>query len=112
MRVAAGENAIVSFRMEAAPPDRPHAALKVQSTIPNAEVFLDGSSLGRAPVDRADLDPGERYVVVHRDGSTDFKREVILVENQSVAWSPTCPPPGRCASCRPPKAPRYAWTAS
>jgi hypothetical protein len=85
VRVAAGENAIVNFKMEAAPPDRPHAALKVQSTIPNAEVFLDGSSLGRAPVDRADLDPGKHYVVVHRDGYTDFKREVILVENQSVA---------------------------
>jgi PEGA domain len=85
VRVAAGENAIVNFKMEAAPPDRPHAALKVQSTIPNAEVFLDGSSLGRAPVDRTDLDPGKHYVVVHRDGYTDFKREVILVENQSVA---------------------------
>ncbi len=85
VHVAAGENAIVNFRMEAAPPDRPHAALKVQSTIPNAEVFLDGSSLGRAPVDRTDLDPGKHYVVVHRDGFTDFKREVILVENQSVA---------------------------
>jgi hypothetical protein len=85
VRVAAGENAIVSFRMEPAPPDRPHAALKVQSTIPNAEVFLDGSSLGRAPVDRNDLDPGKHYVVVHRDGYADFKREVILVENQSVA---------------------------
>ncbi|HXJ21855.1 MAG TPA: PEGA domain-containing protein [Polyangia bacterium] len=85
VRVAAGESAIVNFKMEAAPPDRPHAALKVQSMIPNAEVFLDGSSLGRAPVDRADLDPGKHYVVVHRDGYTDFKREVILVENQSVA---------------------------
>ena len=85
VRVAAGENAIVNFRMEAAPPDRPHATLKVQSTIPNAEVFLDGSSLGRAPVDRTDLDPGKHYVVVHRDGFTDFKREVILVENQAVA---------------------------
>lgn len=85
VRVAAGENAIVSFRMESAPVDRPHAALKVQSTIPNAEVFVDGSSLGRAPVDRNDLDPGKHYVVVHRDGFTDFKREVVLVENQSVA---------------------------
>ena len=82
MRVAAGENAIVSFRMEVAPPDRPRATLKVQSQVPNAEVFLDGSSLGRAPVDRNDLDPGKHYVVVHKDGFTDFKREVILLENQ------------------------------
>ena len=83
-RVASNENAIVSFRMEVAPPDRPHAGLKVQSTIPNAEVFLDGSSLGRAPVDRNDLDPGKHYVSVHRDGYSDFKREIVLQENQSV----------------------------
>ncbi len=83
-RVASNENAIVSFRMEVAPPDRPHAGLKVQSTIPNAEVFLDGSSLGRAPIDRNDLDPGKHYVSVHRDGYTDFKREIVLQENQSV----------------------------
>jgi hypothetical protein len=84
VRVAAGENAIVSFRMEVAPPDRPKAILKVQSQVPNAEVFLDGSSLGRAPVDRNDLDPGKHYVVVHKDGFTDFKREIILLENQPV----------------------------
>ena len=74
-----------SLRMETAPPDRPHGILKVQSTVPNAEVFLDGSSLGRAPVDRNDLDPGKHYIVVHKDGYADFKREVVLVENQPVA---------------------------
>jgi hypothetical protein len=82
VRVASGENAIVSFRMEVAPPDRPRAALKIQSAVPNAEVFVDGSSLGRAPIDRNDLDPGKHYVVVHKDGFTDFKREIVLIENQ------------------------------
>ncbi|MDB4981139.1 MAG: hypothetical protein JWM82_1891, partial [Myxococcales bacterium] len=57
IKVASGENAIVQLKMEVAPLDRPKAALKLQSTVPNAEVFLDGSSLGRAPVDRTDLDP-------------------------------------------------------
>jgi len=84
VKVAAGENAIVSFRMEVAPPDRPRASLKVQSVVPNAEVFVDGSSLGRAPVDRNDLDPGKHYIVVHKDGFTDFKREVVLLENQTI----------------------------
>jgi PEGA domain-containing protein len=84
VRVQPGENAIVSFRMEVAPPDRPRATLKVQSQVPNAEVFLDGSSLGRAPIDRNDLDPGKHYVVVHKDGFTDFKREVVLLENQTM----------------------------
>jgi hypothetical protein len=84
VKVAPGENAIVSFRMEVAPPDRPRASLKVQSIVPNAEVFVDGSSLGRAPVDRNDLDPGKHYIVVHKDGFTDFKREVVLLENQTI----------------------------
>jgi hypothetical protein len=84
VRVAPGENSIVSFRMEVAPPDRPRATLKVQSQVPNAEVFVDGSSLGRAPIDRNDLDPGKHYIVVHKDGFTDFKREVVLLENQSI----------------------------
>jgi hypothetical protein len=85
IHVAANENAIVQLKLDVAAPDRPRAALKVLSTVPNAEVFVDGSSLGRAPVDRNDLDPGKHYVVVHRDGYTDFKREVVLVENQPVA---------------------------
>ena len=68
VRVAATESAIVSLRMEAAPPDRPHGSLKVQSTVPNAEVFVDGSSLGRAPVDCNDLDPGKHDIVDHKDG--------------------------------------------
>jgi len=85
VHVGQGDNAIVQLKMEIAPPDRPKAGLKVQSTVPNAEVFVDGSSLGRAPVDRSDLDPGKHYVVVHRDGYTDFKREVFLNENQVVA---------------------------
>jgi hypothetical protein len=85
VHIVAGQSALAQLTLEIAPPDRPHAGLKVQSTVPNAEVFLDGSSLGRAPVDRGDLDPGKHYIVVHRDGYTDFKREVYLMENQSVA---------------------------
>jgi hypothetical protein len=84
VKVVSGDSAIVSLRMEVAPVDRPRAALKIQSTVPNAEVFVDGSSLGRAPIDRNDLDPGKHYIVVHRDGYTDFKRELTLVENQPV----------------------------
>jgi hypothetical protein len=85
VKVAPNESAIVSLRMETAPPDRPRASLKVQSTVPNAEVFLDGSSLGRAPIDRNDIEPGKHYIVVHRDGYADFKREVMMIENQPMA---------------------------
>lgn len=84
IKVVGGESSVVQLKMEVAPIDRPKAALKVQSTVPNAEVFVDGSSLGRAPIDRNDLDPGKHYVIVHKDGFTDFKREVVLLENQVI----------------------------
>ena len=60
-------------------------------------MFVDGSSLGRAPVDRNDLDPGKHYVVVHRDGYTDFKREVVLLENQAVTLVADLSATGRAA---------------
>jgi hypothetical protein len=85
LKVTGAESVIVQLKMDPAPVVRPHGALKVQSTVPNAEVFVDGSSLGRAPVDRNDLDPGKHYIVVHKDGFTDFKREVLILENQAVA---------------------------
>ncbi|HXI54976.1 MAG TPA: PEGA domain-containing protein [Polyangia bacterium] len=84
VRVAPGEQVVVEVKMDTAA-DRARSSLKVQSTVPNAEVFVDGSSMGRAPIDRTDLEPGKHYIVVHKDGFTDFKREVILIENQPVA---------------------------
>ena len=60
-------------------------------------MFVDGSSLGRAPIDRNDLDPGKHYVVVHKDGFTDFKREVVLLENQSITHGRR--PVGHRAAC-------------
>jgi hypothetical protein len=82
--IVAGQSAAVQLTMELAPPDRPKAGLRVQSSVPNAEVFLDGGSLGRAPVDRNDLDPGKHVVVVHKDGYAEYRRDVLLVENQVV----------------------------
>ncbi|HEY2903312.1 MAG TPA: PEGA domain-containing protein [Polyangia bacterium] len=84
VRVVPGEQVVVEVKMEPAPLAS-RSSLKVQSTVPNAEVFVDGSSLGRAPIDRTDLEPGKHYIVVHKDGFTDFKREVILIEGVPVA---------------------------
>ncbi len=72
-------------RLKAEPSDeKPKGMLRVQSAVPDAEVFLDGSSLGKAPVDRNDLEPGKHYIIVRKDGFVDFKREVNLVENKPV----------------------------
>jgi hypothetical protein len=54
------------------------ARLRVVTPVPDAEVFIDGSSAGRAPVDRADLPPGKHFVVVRKQGFAEWKREVNL----------------------------------
>ena len=73
--------------MEPLADDRPRGILKIQSLVPDAEVFLDGSSLGRAPVERRDLEPGKHYITVRKDGYADYKREVMLVENVPLAFA-------------------------
>ncbi len=85
IKLTPGEELLVRLKAEPAPDDRPRAILRVQSTVPNAEVFLDGASLGRAPIDRSDLEPGPHYLMVRRDGFVEFKREVKLVANTPMA---------------------------
>src|SRR5262249_4663521 len=41
--------------------------------------FVDGATMGKAPLDRSDLAPGKHFVVVRKQGFADWKREVELV---------------------------------
>jgi hypothetical protein len=61
------------------------ARLRVVTPVPDCEVFVDGASMGRAPIDRRDLAPGKHYVVVRRPGYAEWKREVDLQGGQTVA---------------------------
>jgi hypothetical protein len=47
-------------------------------SVPDAEVLIDGSSVGKAPIDRTDLAPGKHYVVVRKTGYAEWKREILL----------------------------------
>ena len=85
LEILAGKQALVQLKMELGAGSNGKAILKVQSTVPDAEAFLDGSTLGKAPVDRHDLEAGKHYVIVRKDGYEEFKREVYLIENQPVA---------------------------
>jgi PEGA domain len=87
IQLAGGEQTLIRLKLEPLPDDRPRGILKIQSEVPDAEVFLDGSSLGRAPVERRDLDPGKHYIVVRKEGYAEFKREIMLVENVPLAFA-------------------------
>ena len=85
VKLTPGEQLLVRLKMEKAPDEKPRGMLSVKSAVPNAEVFLDGASLGAAPIDRKDLSPGKHYVVVRKKGYRDFSREVQLEENRPVS---------------------------
>src|SRR5438477_3742685 len=82
---------IVLERAEQAPAtplgvdEHTRATLRVQATVPDAEVFLDGATLGKAPVDRNDLVAGKHELIVRKEGCEDFRREVYLFQGQPVA---------------------------
>jgi hypothetical protein len=54
------------------------ARLRIVSPVPDAEVFIDGSSAGKAPVERGDLVAGKHYITVRAKGYAEWKREVNL----------------------------------
>jgi hypothetical protein len=83
IKLTPGEQMLVRLKLEPSL-ETPKGMLRVQSPVPNAEVFLDGASLGNAPIDRKDLEPGKHFVTVTKPGFREFKREVVLVENKPV----------------------------
>ena len=83
--IVPGKQSLVQLKMEPGSDDRGKAILRVQSTVPDAEVFLDGSTLGKAPIDRHDLASGKHFVIIRKEGYEEFKREVYLFEGQPVS---------------------------
>ncbi len=63
------------------------ARLRVVTPVPDAEIFIDGASAGRAPFDRPDLPPGHHFVVVRKQGFQEYKREVDLDPMQPTVLS-------------------------
>jgi hypothetical protein len=77
VQVGAGELRVVEIDLK--PEARQGVAgLRVISAEPEVEVFIDGASVGRAPIERNDLPPGRHYVVAHKAGFSEFKAEVEL----------------------------------
>jgi hypothetical protein len=57
--------------------------VRVVSTVPEAEVYLDGAMVGTAPVDR-EVPPGEHYLTVQAKGYARFEQKLALEGGQVV----------------------------
>ncbi|MBI5480547.1 MAG: PEGA domain-containing protein [Deltaproteobacteria bacterium] len=83
IQIRAGDTSYVKVELEKLPEAKPVGLLVVKSTVPLAEVFIDGAAFGQAPV-RRELPPGRYIVVVQKSGFPEFKREVMLVQGQTL----------------------------
>ncbi len=80
--VAAGGSQIVKFDLNPeAPGDQ--GILKVVSSVPDAQVFIDGAGVGKVPQEKK-LSAGEHPVVVRLDGFKQFEQKVRIEPGQSV----------------------------
>jgi hypothetical protein len=80
--VTAGGSKIEKFDLNAeAAGDR--GTLKVVSTVPEAQVFIDGAAVGKVPQEKK-LSAGEHPVVVRLDGFKQFEQKVRLDAGQTV----------------------------
>ena len=84
IKLTPGEQMMVRLKLEKSNEIVTRAILSVKSAEPNAEVFLDGASLGNAPIERKDLEPGRHVVIVRKAGFVDYKREVVLEEGKPI----------------------------
>jgi len=52
--------------------------ISVRSSVPGAEVLLDGSSVGAAPYENANASPGQHIVLVRAPGYQDMRRDCTV----------------------------------
>jgi hypothetical protein len=73
-----------TLRLELAPSDLRLAHLAVRSSLPDADVLVDGQRVGRTPLPGSlAVAPGHRVVEVRRSGYTPARREVTLDDGAS-----------------------------
>jgi hypothetical protein len=91
--VAAGSSQIVKFDLNAeAAGDT--GILKIVSMVPEAQVFIDGASVGKVPQEKH-VSAGEHPVVVRLDGFKQFEQKVRVEAGQTVTVQATLKPVGR-----------------
>lgn len=78
--VNAGSSTVLKLDLN--PEAKTEARIKVTSPVPNADVFVDGASVGKVPVDMA-IAAGEHFVIVSLEGYKTFEATVRVEPGQT-----------------------------
>lgn len=81
--VRAGQSEIVKFDLN---PSADQGTIKIVSTVPEAEVFIDGAAVGKVPQEKL-ISVGEHPVVVRLPGFKQFEQTVRVEAGQTITVS-------------------------
>ncbi|HSK04686.1 MAG TPA: PEGA domain-containing protein [Kofleriaceae bacterium] len=81
--VRAGQSEIVKFDLN---PSADQGTIKIVSTVPEAEVFIDGAAVGKVPQEKL-ISVGEHPVVVRLPGFKQFEQVVRVEAGQTITVS-------------------------
>jgi hypothetical protein len=81
--VRAGQSEIVKFDLN---PSADQGTIKIVSTVPEAEVFLDGAAVGKVPQERR-ISVGPHPVVVRLNGYKQFEQTVHVDAGKTITVS-------------------------
>jgi hypothetical protein len=81
--VRAGQSEIVKFDLNTS---NDQGTIKVVSTVPEAEVFIDGAAVGKVPQERR-IAVGEHPVVVRLPGHKEFQQKVLIEAGKTITVS-------------------------
>lgn len=79
--VTGGGSQIVKLDLAAEGADQ--GTLKIVSKVPDAEVYIDGASVGRAPIEKK-VSPGDHLVLVKLPNHKDFEKKVNAEAGKTV----------------------------
>jgi hypothetical protein len=81
--VRAGQSEIVKFDLNTS---NDQGTIKIVSTVPEAEVFIDGAAVGKVPQERR-IAVGEHPVVVRLPGFKEFQQKVLIEAGKTITVS-------------------------
>ena len=79
--VKAGSSAILKITLGKKNSLAAIAKIKIVSPVPEAEVFIDGASVGKVPIEK-ELSPGAHFVTVQKHGFKTFEQKMALEAGQ------------------------------
>ena len=83
IKVVARQQTLVKLDLEPKPEEKPMGVIRVVSEVPEAQVFVDGELVGKAPLKEHRLGVGQHIIIVRKSGYRDYKVTLDLKKDET-----------------------------